>query len=1741
MILTVDATAPGAPAISTITNGVTQVTGTVANGGFTNDTTPTLTGTAEANSTVMIFDGATPLGTATADGTGAWTFTTVALPEGGHSFTATATDAAGNIGPPSAAYGMIIDITAPVVTVGLANDTGSSSSDKLTSDDTLTGSASANAVVTLTEGANTLGTATADGTGHWTFTPPGLANGSHTIVATETDAAGNTGSASLSFVLDTQHATVLSVAINDLHLTVFDAGLTRSATITFSEAMDQTVAPTVTNNASSTLTNPSGSWLDATHYVVSYTVADANVTLGNITFDVSGGKDLAGNTQSAATGVGSGTDVDTRNIAWSIAGGGNVTEGGAPSFTVSYTGATLAEGNTVSITLAFGAGATEGADFPDSFLQDIDDAIAALPGSGITRAGSVLTFSNPAVTSLTFTLPTVNDTLIEGNEAFSVSINTPNQGSVVAPTANASIIDNDAANIVWLITGGGNVIEGGSPSFTVGYTGATLAENNTLSINLAFGAGATEPQDFIEGFLKDVADAIALLPGTAGISLNGSILTFSNPAVTSLTFTLPTFNDALIEGNEAFSVSINTPSDGTIGVSTANSSIIDNDAANIVWLITGGGNVIEGGSPSFTVGYTGATLAENNTLSINLAFGAGATEPQDFIEGFLKDVADAIALLPGTAGISLNGSILTFSNPAVTSLTFTLPTFNDALIEGNEAFSVSINTPSDGTIGVSTANSTIIDNDAANIVWLITGGGNVIEGGSPSFTVGYTGATLAENNTLSINLAFGAGATEPQDFIEGFLKDIADAIALLPGTAGISLNGSILTFSNPAVTSLTFTLPTFNDTLIEGNEAFSVSINTPSDGTIGVSTANSTIIDNDAANIVWLITGGGNVIEGGSPSFTVGYTGATLAENNTLSINLAFGAGATEPQDFIEGFLKDVADAIALLPGTAGISLNGSILTFSNPAVTSLTFTLPTFNDALIEGNEAFSVSINTPSDGTIGVSTANSTIIDNDAANIVWLITGGGNVIEGGSPSFTVGYTGATLAENNTLSINLAFGAGATEPQDFIEGFLKDVADAIALLPGTAGISLNGSILTFSNPAVTSLTFTLPTFNDALIEGNEAFSVSINTPSDGTIGVSTANSTIIDNDAANIVWLITGGGNVIEGGSPSFTVGYTGATLAENNTLSINLAFGAGATEPQDFIEGFLKDVADAIALLPGTAGISLNGSILTFSNPAVTSLTFTLPTFNDALIEGNEAFSVSINTPSDGTIGVSTANSTIIDNDAANIVWLITGGGNVIEGGSPSFTVGYTGATLAENNTLSINLAFGAGATEPQDFIEGFLKDVADAIALLPGTAGISLNGSILTFSNPAVTSLTFTLPTFNDALIEGNEAFSVSINTPSDGTIGVSTANSTIIDNDAANIVWLITGGGNVIEGGSPSFTVGYTGATLAENNTLSINLAFGAGATEPQDFIEGFLKDVADAIALLPGTAGISLNGSILTFSNPAVTSLTFTLPTFNDALIEGNEAFSVSINTPSDGTIGVSTANSTIIDNDAANIVWLITGGGNVIEGGSPSFTVGYTGATLAENNTLSINLAFGAGATEPQDFIEGFLKDVADAIALLPGTAGISLNGSILTFSNPAVTSLTFTLPTFNDALIEGNEAFSVSINTPSDGTIGVSMANSTIIDNDPTAGAPIILEVDEAALSTGSNPSLTTEVDNSPTLSFTAAGFNLNTFAFSTDLSGLIANTDGVAGNELSLGVGGNTDNRAISEFQMQVRPRSP
>ncbi len=81
----------------TLTDNVGDVTGTIANNSSTDDTTPTISGTTEAGASVTIKDGATVLGTVTADGSGNYEFTPSApLSMATHTVTATATDAAGN-------------------------------------------------------------------------------------------------------------------------------------------------------------------------------------------------------------------------------------------------------------------------------------------------------------------------------------------------------------------------------------------------------------------------------------------------------------------------------------------------------------------------------------------------------------------------------------------------------------------------------------------------------------------------------------------------------------------------------------------------------------------------------------------------------------------------------------------------------------------------------------------------------------------------------------------------------------------------------------------------------------------------------------------------------------------------------------------------------------------------------------------------------------------------------------------------------------------------------------------------------------------------------------------------------------------------------------------------------------------------------------------------------------------------------------------------------------------------------------------------------------------------------------------------------------------------------------------------------------------------------------------------------------------------------------------------------------
>ena len=173
--------------------------------------------------------------------------------DGAKSISAKFTDTAGNTSTTSA-LAVTLDTTAPVVSESLTTDTGSSASDKITASDALTGSGDANAVVTIKEGSTTLGTTTANASGVWSFTPNGLADGVHTIVASETDAAGNTGSSSFTFTLDTT-------------------------------GPSETISSTIGTNTGSTTTISSGGLTKDNTLALSGTVSDANGVTSVHVFD----------------------------------------------------------------------------------------------------------------------------------------------------------------------------------------------------------------------------------------------------------------------------------------------------------------------------------------------------------------------------------------------------------------------------------------------------------------------------------------------------------------------------------------------------------------------------------------------------------------------------------------------------------------------------------------------------------------------------------------------------------------------------------------------------------------------------------------------------------------------------------------------------------------------------------------------------------------------------------------------------------------------------------------------------------------------------------------------------------------------------------------------------------------------------------------------------------------------------------------------------------------------------------------------------------------------------------------------------------------------------------------------------------------------------------------------------------------------------------------------------------------
>ncbi len=304
-----------------------------------NEVTTTITGMVEAGSSVKLSLGGN-VRTATVSGT-TWSYTLTpdditAMGQGAETIIATATDTAGN--SHTASQDIIIDTSLPTITID------SITADKIINlseaSTTITGTVDAGSTVTLTLGDNIRPTILSASGSRWSYTLTAtdlnnMDQGAETIIATATDTAGNSHTASQDIIIDTSLPTITIDAINT------DNIITLNETLTGIVDAGSTVILTLGDNIRPTILSTSGTrW--------SYTVIAADITAmgeGAETITATA-TDIAGNTQ----GVSRAFTVDTvpPTITIDAITADNIINANEASTTIT---GTVDTGSTVTLTL----------------------------------------------------------------------------------------------------------------------------------------------------------------------------------------------------------------------------------------------------------------------------------------------------------------------------------------------------------------------------------------------------------------------------------------------------------------------------------------------------------------------------------------------------------------------------------------------------------------------------------------------------------------------------------------------------------------------------------------------------------------------------------------------------------------------------------------------------------------------------------------------------------------------------------------------------------------------------------------------------------------------------------------------------------------------------------------------------------------------------------------------------------------------------------------------------------------------------------------------------------------------------------------------------------------------------------------------------------------------------------------------------------------------------------------------
>ena len=544
------------------------------------------------------------------------------------------------------------------------------------------------------------------------------------------------------------------------------------------------------------------------------------------------------------------------------------------------------------------ASAQEGMDlvFPITMSQRVAEAVqvdwSIEPSSAQVREGEDYQGSSGSImipageTTATVRVPSLEDTLFEVDESFVVTLSLPddfNGALSIGSAATGIIEDNDGMRVA---IADATVTEGGTLSFAVSLSQAALED---VVFNVATEGGtATAGDDYT--------------------AVTNSVLTIPTGA-RGATVTVMSIEDTLIEGNEDFTVRLSAvgdlPDRVFLGDDTAIGTIEDNDVA--------------------VVSIANARAVEGSALS----FAVSLEQPAAADVMFNWSTSDGTAMLADADYRAVTNRVLTIPAGAG-SAAITVMSIADTRVEEDEDFTVELlSTIGSGPI-VTFNNTTamgIIENDDTAII--VIEDATATEGGDLVFAVRLTQAA-----EVDIGLTWstsGGTATAGADY-----RPATDVALTIPAGA---MEAAIIVTSR-------------EDTLIEGNENFTVTLSVtttlPSGVTLPDSTATGTIEENDTTTVT---INDATALEGEDLVFAVRLTQAAAVDIG-LTWSTRDGS-ATAGDDY-----RAVTNRVLTIPAGA----------------TEVMITVTSLTDTLIEGEEDFTVTLSAPANLPSGVILADPT-----------------------------------------------------------------------------------------------------------------------------------------------------------------------------------------------------------------------------------------------------------------------------------------------------------------------------------------------------------------------------------------------------------------------------------------------------------------------------------------------------------------------------------------------------------------------------------------------------------------------------------------------------------------------------------------------------------------------------------------------------------------------------------------------